>query len=140
MFQNDQITMNKISFRKTIKIISISILALSLCKIVKQSLQRIQSCEARCEILGPKWPICAKQEFFQISHYCNFHGLLAPFIVQNLKKTLRANPELWGWFIFGSKMGPFGQTKNFSENLLINLVPIVHAYLHSESRSQISIY
>ena len=27
-----------------------------------------------------------------------------PFIVQNLKKTPRANPELWGWAIFGSKM------------------------------------
>ena len=37
---------------------------LSLCKIVKQSLQRIQCCETECDILSSKWPICPKQEFF----------------------------------------------------------------------------
>ena len=33
-----------------------------------------------------------------------FMYLLAPFIQQNLKKILRADPELWGCAIFGTKM------------------------------------
>ena len=30
--------------------------------------------------------------------------LLARFILQNFKKILRANPELWGCVIFGTQM------------------------------------
>ena len=30
--------------------------------------------------------------------------LLAPFILQNFKKILRTNPELWGCAIFGHEM------------------------------------
>ena len=44
--------------------------------------------------MGPKWPIYNKQELFWISNYYNFHALLAPFIVQNFKNTLRANLQL----------------------------------------------
>ena len=33
--------------------------------------------------------------------------LLAPFILQNFKKILRADPELWGCAIFGPKMAHF---------------------------------
>ena len=68
LLQNDQIAVNKISLRKTINITRILSWPLSLCKIVKQSLQWIQSCEAGCDIVGPKWPIYPKQEFFRISH------------------------------------------------------------------------
>ena len=92
---------------------------LSMCKIVKQSLHRTQSCNAGCDILGPKLSVCPKQEFFRISHYWNFYVLLALFIVQNFKKTLTANPELWGWAIFGSKMVDLAQTSVFSEKSLI---------------------
>ena len=42
--------------------------------------------------------------------------LLAPFILQNLKKTLRANPELWGCAIFGAKMAHLSWTKFFGAN------------------------
>ena len=81
---------------------------LSLCKIVKQSSQRIQSCEAGCTTLGLKWPICPKQEVFRISHCCNFHILLAAFIVQNLEpQFFGPKKRVWvicGWANCGSKM------------------------------------
>ena len=37
--------------------------------------------------------------------------LLAFFILQNLKKVLRANPELWGYASFGPKMAHLSWTK-----------------------------
>ena len=39
--------------------------------------------------------------------------LLAPFIQQNFKRILRANPELWGCAIFGLKMAHSSSTKFF---------------------------
>ena len=39
--------------------------------------------------------------------------LLAPFILQNFKKILRADPELWGCAIFGPKMAHLPWTKFF---------------------------
>ena len=38
---------------------------------------------------------------------------------------------------FWAQNGPFAQTRIFSENLLINLVPFIHAYLHSKNQIQI---
>ena len=52
LFQNDQIALNKISFRKAINNISISLLAPFIVQNCK-TIQQIQSCEAGCEILGP---------------------------------------------------------------------------------------
>ena len=47
-------------------------------------------------------------------------------------KILTMDPELRGCLIFAPKMSPFAHTDFSKENLLINLVPIIHAYLHSE--------
>ena len=118
-----------------------------------------------------------------------FIYLLALFIVQNLKKILTADPELWGHTIFGPKIvylpqtklfwkkslisfsstywpfslckilkkffqriqsyemqhfwdqnGPFAQMRIFSGNMLISLVPFIHAYLQVKNKSQILIY
>ena len=50
------------------------------------------------------------------------------------------DPELRGCVIFGPKMGPFVHTNFLKENLSINLVPIIHAYLHSKkSKSDVNI-
>ena len=38
---------------------------------------------------------------------------LAPFILQNFKKILRADPELWGCTIFRPKMAHLSRTKIF---------------------------
>ena len=67
--------------------------------------------------------------------------LLASFIVQNFKKILPSNPELRGYAIFGPKMAHFPKCGFFfSENLLMSLVPFIHAYLHAKSQSQTLIY
>ena len=47
------------------------------------------------------------------------YTLLAPFIVQNLRKTLRANRELQTCATFGLKMVDFPQTSIFWEKSLI---------------------
>ena len=39
--------------------------------------------------------------------------LLAPFILQNLKKNFRVDPELWGCAIFGHEMAHSSWTKFF---------------------------
>ena len=42
--------------------------------------------------------------------------LLVPFILQNVKKILRADPELWGCAIFGTKTTHLSLTKFFGAN------------------------
>ena len=41
---------------------------------------------------------------------------------------------------FWAQNGPFAQMRIFSENLLMNLVPFIHAYLHAKNQSEILIY
>ena len=55
----------------------------------------------------PKW-LFSRKTTNKISVY-----LLAPFILQNFKKILRADPELWGCAIFGPKMAHLSWTKFF---------------------------
>ena len=47
--------------------------------------------------------------------------LLAPFILQNFKKILRADPELWGCVIFGPQMVHLPQT-NFFLKKIVNVI------------------
>ena len=65
--------------------------------------------------------------------------LLAPFIVQNFKKILPADPVM-RMCNFWAQNGPFPQMRIFSENLLMSLVSFIHAYLHVKNQSQILIY
>ena len=62
-----------------------------------------------------------------------FIYLLALFIVENFKKILSADPELWGCATFGSKMA-------HGKILLMSLVSFIHAYLHAKNQSQVLIY
>ena len=57
--------------------------------------------------LGPKWSICPQKNFFEKIIKIILTCLLAPFIGQNSKKILPADPELWGCTICGPKMGHF---------------------------------
>ena len=124
---------------QTIIITFIYLLALFIVQNLKKFLQRIQSYED-VPFLGPKWSICPKQIFFWKIINIILIYLLAPFIVQNFKKILPADPELWGCTIFGPKMAHFPKWEFFSENLLMNLVSFIHAYLHAKNQSQILIY
>ena len=60
-----------------------------------------------CTIFGPKMvhllPPPPEFFFWKIINIILI-DLLAPFIVQNFKKALPVNPELWGCTIFGPKM------------------------------------
>ena len=89
------------------------IMPLSFCNIFKKFLQWIQSYED-ASFFRPKWFICLKQTFF-LKKTINiiFICLLAPFILQNFKEILRANLELWGCTIFGSKIPQFAPSKSF---------------------------
>ena len=83
---------------------------LSLCKILKKFLGPIQSYED-VPFSGPKWSICSEQNFLVQTIIITFIYLLALFIMQIKKKTLTANPELWGCVIFGPQMVHLPQTK-----------------------------
>ena len=56
-------------------------------------IQRIQSYED-WRFLGPNWPICHEQIFFDTTHYHYFHLPIGPFIVQKFKKILTADLQL----------------------------------------------
>ena len=60
--------------------------------------------------------------------------------MQNFKKILPADPELCGCAIFGHKIAHLPKLEFFSENLLMNLVPFIHAYLHAKNQSEILVY
>ena len=53
----------------------------------------------------------------------SFIYLLASFILQNFKKFLRANQELWGCAIFGPKIAQFILNKIFFVQIII-ITPI----------------
>ena len=103
----------------------------SMCKILKNFLQRIQNYD-NAPFLYPKWSICPKQFFFEKIITIILIYLLAPFIEQNLKTILPEDPELWGCAIFGPKMAHFPKWDFF--------VSFIHAYLHAKNQSQILIY
>ena len=48
--------------------------------------------------------------------------LLAPFILQNFKKILRADPELWGCAIFGPKMAHLSWTIFLVQTIIITFI------------------
>ena len=109
------------------------------CAKFRKFLQRIQSYED-VPFLNPKWSSCCKQIFFWRIINIILIYLLAPFIGQNFKKILPADPEFWGCAIFGPKMAHFPKWEFFSKNLLMSLVSFIHAYLHAKNQSQILIY
>ena len=76
------------------------------CAKYKKFLLRIQNYE-NAPFWGPIWSICPKQNFFGEIIDIILIYLLAPFIVQNFKKILPADPQLWGCAIFGPKMAHF---------------------------------
>ena len=63
------------------------------CANLKKFLQRIQNYDD-ATFLDPKLSICSKRFFFLKIITIILIYLLAPFIVQNLKKILPADPEL----------------------------------------------
>ena len=63
-----------------------------------------------------------------------FIYLLTRFVVPNFKKPLQYTQD----YEDATQNGLSFSKENFSENLLINLVSIIHLYLHFKNQSQIS--
>ena len=91
-----------------------------------------------CAIFGPIWSTCPNF-FWKIINIILIY-LLAPFIVQNFLKSSSSGYRVMRMHNFWVQNGPFPQMTIFSENLLINLVSFIHAYLHAKNKSQILIY
>ena len=106
-----QFVLNKLFWYKSLLLLSSTYWPLSLGKILKKILQRIQSYED-APFLRPKWSICPKQKIFWKIIKITPIYLLAPFIVQNFKKILPDDPELWGCAIFEPKW-PIFPNENF---------------------------
>ena len=137
--QNGPFALNKIFLVQIIIITFIYLLSLLIVQNFKKFSQQIQSYED-ASFLGPKWSICPKQKHFWKILQIIVIYLLAPFTVQSFKKSLPADPELWGCTILESKMAHFLKWEFFSENLLMSFVSFIHAYLHAINQSQILIY
>ena len=101
-----QFLLNKIFWYKPLLLLSSTYWPFPLGKIFKKILQWILSYED-APFLGPKWSICPKQFLFRKILNIILIYLLARFIVQNFKKILHADPELWGCAIFGPKLAHF---------------------------------
>ena len=109
----------------------------SLCKILKKFLQWIQTYED-APFLEPKWSICPPIFFWKIIDIILIY-LLASFILQNLKKILQSDPELWGCAIFGPKIAHFPKWELFRKP--VNEPCFFHSCLPtSQKSSQILIY
>ena len=121
---------------KTIIITFIYLLVLFIVQNLKKFLQWIPS-YADVLFLGPKWSIYPQTIFLGEIINIIFIYLLAPSTVQNLKKFFQRIQTMCN---FWAQNGPFSQTRIFSENLLLSLVPFIHVYLYARNQSQILIY
>ena len=107
------------------------------CAKYKKFLLRIQNHE-NAPFWGLIWSICPKQ-FFGGEITIILIYLLVPFIAQNFKKILPADPVM-KMRNFWAQNGPFPQIRIFSKTLLMSLNSFIHAYLHVKNQSQILIY
>ena len=94
-----------------------------------------------CTIFRPKMVHLPQTIFFWKIINTILTYLSAPFIVQNLKKFFQRIQSCGGMRNFWAQNGPFPQVRIFfSENLLMSLVSLIHAYRHAKNQSQILIY
>ena len=132
--QNGSFVLNKIFLIQTIITTFIYLLAFFIVQNFKKILQQIQSYED-VPFLGPKQSISPKHFFFW--------KLLMSFSSKHYAKFLKNSSRRSGvmrvlnlW----AQNGPFAGMRFFSENLLMSLVPFIHACLHAKNQSQILIY
>ena len=112
---------------------------LSFCKILKKFLEPIQSYED-VPFSGPKWSICPEQNFFGTDHYYYPNLPIGPFHCAKFKKNSYNRSRVMRVRNFWAQNGPFPQIRIFSENLLMDHVSFIHAYLHAKNQSQLLIY
>ena len=123
--QNGPFVLNKIFLVQTI-IIFIYLLALFIVQNFKKLLLVIQNYED-VPLLGPKWSICPKQNFFLENHYYHSHLSISPFHCAKLKKNFFQRIQRYEDARFSGPKWPISPNKSFSENLLMSLVSFIHA-------------
>ena len=77
-----------------------------------------------CHFRVQNSPICSEQFLLVQTIIITFIYLLALFIVQNFKKNLTADPELWGYVIFVPKMVDLTQ-----KYFLKKIIKIIYIYI-----------
>ena len=112
---------------------------LSFCKILKKFLEPIQSYED-VPFSGPKWSICPEQNFFGTDHYYYPNLPIGSFHCAKFKKNSYNRSRVMRVRNFWAQNGPFPQIRIFSENLLMDHVSFIHAYLYAKNQSQLLIY
>ena len=104
-----------------------------------EKFKKIFKSKSRVMRMGHFWvqigPFAPSKRFF----FGKINNIIFIYLMTYLKNCYN-RPRILRRHHFWTQNGPFAQTKIFSENLLMNLVPIMHAYLHSKSQSQILIY
>ena len=135
--QNGSFILNKIFLVQTIIITFIYLLVLFIVQNLKKFLQRIQSYED-VPFLVPKWSICPN--FFLEKKLISFSSTYWPLSLCKTLKIFYTGSRVMRMYHFGTQNGPLARMRIFSENMLIGLVPFIHAYLNAKNQSQILIY
>ena len=127
-------------WHKPLLLLSSTYWPFSLCKILKNSYSGSQVMRIH-HFWDQNSPFAPNIFFFFFLRIINIIliYLLAPFIVQNLKKNTSTGSRDMRTCNFWAQNGPFQQMRIFSENLL-SLVSFIHAYLNVKNQSQILIY
>ena len=141
IFWSKMALLHKLIFvRNTINII----LMYFLVRFIMQNFKKIHGMDQElrgCTILGPKWPSCAKWEFFQKNHYYNFHVTLGSFhLAKFQKKSLDGIQSHEDAPFLGPKWPVCPRKRIFSENALANLTAFIHVYLQTKGQSQMSLH
>ena len=106
-----------------------------------------------CHFQAQNGPFVLNKFFLVQTIIITFINLLALFTVQNLKKLLQQihsfedvtflkNSSSGSRIMicnFWVQNGPFAQMRIFSENLFMNLVSFIHAYLHAKNQTHLTI-
>ena len=78
-------------------------------------------------------------KYFLENYQYHFHLSISSFYCVKFKNNSSSGSRVMRMLNFWAQNGPFAQMRIFSENLLMSLVPFIHAYLH-DKQSQVLIY
>ena len=95
-----------------------------------------------CTIFGPKMVHLTQTHFFFFfeKSLILFSSTYPSCLFAQILKNSSSRSGVMRMHNFWAQNGPFSQMRLFSENLLMNLVLVIHAYLQAKNQSQILIY
>ena len=135
--QNSPFVLNNFCLVQTIIITLVYLLAL----FIVQNLQHILMANPKlwgCPIFGTKMVHLPQTNFLE--NYYHFYLTISPFHCTKFQKKSSSGSRVMSICNFWAYNGSFAQMRVLSENLLMNLVPFIRAYLHVKNQSQVLIY